>query len=141
MKTAEQMYAHMKNNGLGKGMFKRVELKHFKIIENMLMREVEVLTCFMGIHNYQTMTKHDGTYAYAITEENLILARKTLFNVNIDIVQLSDIKAIYKETGNVYGRIIFETDKGSLLVGIDNISLENVYESLESIVKNKNTNY
>lgn len=83
MKTAEQMYEYCLENNFGQGFTKKWGLKHFRVIEKNLLPNEEVLMTFIGLHNYQSMTKHDGNYAYAITNNRILIAQKKVIGENL----------------------------------------------------------
>lgn len=51
-------------------------VKHFKLIEESLLPHEEVKMPFIGLHNYIASTKHDGNFAYAVTNKRIIMAQK-----------------------------------------------------------------
>lgn len=76
MKTAKEMFNFCKKNKFGKGNTESWTLKHFTVIENQLSSGEDVLLCFVGLHNFVSMTKHDNNFAYAITNKRIIMAQK-----------------------------------------------------------------
>ena len=48
MKAANEMYEYIVKNKLGDRYAKRAYLKHFKLIEDSLFGDEEVIYCFMG---------------------------------------------------------------------------------------------
>lgn len=137
MRTSSQMVNHTRMNGLGKSLSKREDVKNFKEIERLLEQGEDVITCFIGLHNWQTMAKHEGMYAYAVTKERLIYSKKTMFNTNIGEVRVRDITDIHLEEGNIYGTLRIETRKDVLEIGVDNVTGNNIYNNLKDNVNIK----
>lgn len=63
------MYQYCIDNNCGQGMNLNWGIKHFTLIQNSLQSDEEVLMCFIGLHNYISMTKHDNNFAYAVTNK------------------------------------------------------------------------
>ena len=75
------------------------DLKHFSLIEDTLLSGETVYLVFEGLHNYQSTTKHDKNFAYAITSKRIILAQKKVIGSVLQTISLQ--KACY---GNHYHR-------------------------------------
>ena len=71
LNNAKQMYQYCIANNFGKGMNQNWGIKHFTLIQNSLQSDEEVLMCFIGLHNYISMTKHDNNFAYALPTNDL----------------------------------------------------------------------
>lgn len=67
MRTAEGMYQYCLDNKFGQGFNEKWGIKHFEVLEENLMNGEEALMTFIGLHNYQSTTKHENNFAYAIT--------------------------------------------------------------------------
>lgn len=71
--TAKEMFNFCKKTNSEKAI-QNHEL--FTVIENQLSSGEDVLLCFVGLHNFVSMTKHDNNFAYAITNKRIIMAQK-----------------------------------------------------------------
>ena len=76
MRTAEEMYEYCVENGYGSGFNRNNSIKHFKVIESALQPDEDILSVFIGLHNYQSMSKHDNNFAYALTNKRIIMGQK-----------------------------------------------------------------
>lgn len=76
MKTAVEMYQYCVNNNYGKGISKSWCEKHFNVIAKNLNPNEEVLMTFMGLNDFISMTKHNGNWAYAITNQRILVGQK-----------------------------------------------------------------
>lgn len=134
MKTAEEMIKYIDEHNLGKGMTKGWRKKHFKLAAEQLRSDEEALTCFMGLHNYNSPTKHNNFYAYVITNDRFIMAQDKLIGNNLQIVSRKHLNDIHKSTGLVYGVLTFDTFKETFNVGVDKITTDNIFEKAYSIL-------
>ena len=99
MSTAEGMYQYCVDNHFGSGFNKKWGIKHFGILEKNLMPDEEVYMTFIGLHNFESATKHDGNYAYAITNKRIIFGQKALAGEKFKSVYHEKINDITFETG------------------------------------------
>jgi hypothetical protein len=137
MKTAEQMYEYCLENNFGQGFTKKWGLKHFRVIEKNLLPNEEVLMTFIGLHNYQSMTKHDGNYAYAITNNRILIAQKKVIGENLKIVLLNNLNDVSTSTGMIMGTITFDTIREVFNVMVDKKQTNNIMSKIHDIVFDK----
>lgn len=110
MKTAQQMYDYSVKNGFGKGISGWGQ-KSFAVVEKQLLPDEEAIICFIGLHNYVSMTQHAGNYAYAITNKRLVLGQKKVIGEATQFVNLANINDITYSAGGIYGYITIDTFK------------------------------
>lgn len=146
--TAEDMYMYAKNNGYGSGLTANWGIKHFKIIENNLLSEEDVLMTFIGLHNYISSTKHDNNFAYAITNKRILMAQKKAIGETLKIVYLDNLNDITLDSGFVLGKMTIDTTKEIFNVGLDKISAKaicaeahNVIDKIKSYKTSKTVSY
>lgn len=107
MRTAQEMYNYSIENDFGKGTSSKQSLKHFKVIEDTLMKDEEVLMTFIGLHNFESLAKHENNYAYAVTNKRIIMAQKKLLaGENIKMVLLHLLNDISLETATGKGMVM-----------------------------------
>lgn len=142
MKTAEQMYQYTKKNHLGTNITLFIgpwlQRKHFKLIEDALSKDEEVLVAFTGRHHSEDMDsflKADGESdkafhnrveearggkvryfdchgftAYAITTAGrLIFARWVPFNNDYKSIPINNINTINPNTRILWGSLRIES--------------------------------
>lgn len=136
MRTAQEMYDYCLEHGFGQGFNKSWGQKHFGVIEKNLLPDEEVLMTFIGLHNYQSITKHDGNYAYAITNKRIIIAQKKLMGENLKVVLLNNLNDVSTSTGILMGTITFDTIKETFNVMVDKKQTNNIMSKVHEVVFN-----
>lgn len=132
MKTAEEMMKFIEENELGTGSSKKWNLRHLEVIENNLNDGEEVLLCFIGLHNYESATKHNNNFAYAITDSRFIMGQKKMIGENVQTVLRENLNDVTKSTGMIFGVITFDTFKEKFRVGVDSLTIDRIYESINN---------
>lgn len=140
MKTAKEMYQYCLDNGFGEGMTKGSALKHFGLIEDNLQEDETVLMTFIGILNYEGMTKHDYHHAYALTNKRFIIARKKFIGQSVQTVLLKMLNDTNINVGMVYGIIEFDTIKETFNVAVSKKHATNIQENIQKHLINLNEN-
>lgn len=97
---------------------------------------------FIGLHNYQSMTKHDSNFAYAITNKRIIMAQKqTIAGEKLQTVYLDNVNDITFSSGLALGVMTIDTIKETFNVGLDKKSAKAInakaVELLHSLKDNK----
>ncbi len=135
MNTADEMYKYAVEKGFGTGWNKTWGVKHFNVIERNLMPKEQVLMTFIGLHNYISVSKHDGNFAYAITNKRFIMGQKhLLFGEKIQTVYLEYINDITFKSGIALGTLTIDTIKEIFNVGMDKISAQAISEEIHKIL-------
>ena len=136
MKTAKEMYQYCLDNGFGEGMTKGSALKHFGLIEDNLQNDETVLMTFIGILNYESVTKHEHHHAYALTNKRFIIARKKFIGQSVQTVLLNLMNDININIGMVYGVLEFDTMKETFNVAVAKKHAVNIQESIQGYLLN-----
>lgn len=134
MRTAEEMYNYCLENGFGQGMTKKWALKHFKLIEENLQKDEEVLMTFIGLHNYVSATKHQHNFAYALTNKRFIMAQKKLIGQTVKTVLLDMLNDINTDIGMAIGVIKIDTVKETFSVGVNKNHAKNIQEKIQELL-------
>lgn len=134
MRTALDMYEYCIENNFGRGISEGWGLKHFGVIEKNLLPDEKVLMAFIGLHNYQSFTKHEKNYAYAITNKRIIMAQKKLIGENLKIVLLNNLNDVSARTGILAGTITFDTIKETFNVFVDKKQANNIMMKVHEVV-------
>lgn len=132
--TAEQMYQYCIDNGFGRGFNKRWGIKHFKLIEQALQKDEEVLMCFIGLCNSGPMSKYYGYFAYAVTNKRMIIAKQRLIGQVVQFVLLKNLNDVTANFGFAYGDIVFDTLKETFKVQVNVRSARNIHEKIHEIL-------
>lgn len=134
MKTAEEMYQYCLDNGYGEGMNRKWGIKHFTLIQDSLSADEDALMCFIGLHNYQSATKHDNNYAYTITNKRIIMAQKKVIGESIQTVAINNLNDITLKTGMVFGVITIDTMKEVFNIAIAKQHARNINEKIHDLL-------
>ena len=141
MRTAEEMYEYCVENGYGSGFNRNNSIKHFKVIEAALQPNEDALSVFIGLHNYQSMTKHDNNFAYALTNKRIIMGQKKVIGENCQIIAIENVSDITFSSGLVFGIITIDSFREKFNVAIDKVTAKNIYDVVHNVfytIKNNN---
>lgn len=136
MRTADEMYEYCVKNGYGSGFNKSNSIKHFKVIESALQPNEEVLSVFIGLHNYQSVSKHDNNYAYALTNKRIIMGQKKVIGENCQIIAIENVSDITFSSGLLFGIVTIDSFREKFNVAIDKATAKNIYEVVHSVFYN-----
>lgn len=134
MKTAQEMYQYCIDNGFGEGQNKKWGTKHFSLIEQALGNDEYAIMCFIGLHNYVSMTKHDSNFAYAITNKRIIMAQQKVIGQNFQTVAIDNLNDVTMTTGAVFGTIVIDTIKETFNVGVNKIVAKNINNVIHDVL-------
>lgn len=137
MRTAQEMVDYCDMYGLGKGMTKTWRFKHFEVVEEQLQPHEVVEICFIGLHNYISATNHNNYFAYAVTQDRMIVAQKKLVGQNLQSINLSNLNDITMSTGILWGVLTFDTFKEKINVAIDKSTISNIHNLLTGYLMTK----
>lgn len=144
MRTAQEMYQYCIKNGFGEGMSRTWGLKHFALIERALSKDEQVIMCFIGLHNYVSISKHDNNFAYAITNKRIIMAQQKVLGQNFQTVAIDNLNDITAKIGAIMGVIIIDTTKERFNVGVNSIQAKKInnviHDTLLSIKRKQSLN-
>lgn len=147
LKTAEEMYNYCSENKLGTGTSKGWAIKHFQLLLDNLKPNEEVYCVFIGLHNYKSLSKHDGNYAYALTNKRIIMAQHKLFGANVQSVNIENINDITLSKSGIggigIGTVCIDTFKETFNVGVNITFATNIYERAHEVwdmIRNQNKN-
>ena len=93
------------------------------------------------------MSKHDGNYAYAMTDKRIIMAQHKLLGANIQSVNIDNINDITMSKAGLMGIglgvVCIDTFKEKFNVGVNVTYAGNIYDRVHEvwdIIREKNTN-
>ena len=138
MNNDEQMYKYCIDNNFGKGISHKWAIKHFNIVSNNLIKDEQVKMCFCGLHNYVSMTKHDGYFAYAITNRRIMIAQKKVFGENFQSISLDNVNDVTFSSGLMLGIITIDTFKEKFNVSVDRKTGSSINDHIHEILLIKN---
>lgn len=141
MRTAAEMYDYCQGNNFGKGVSKKWALKHFGLLEKNLDSNENVLMCFCGLHNYISATKHDSTFAYAVTDRRIIMGQKKMIGEYFQSVSLNNLNDITFSSGMLMGIITIDTFKEKFNVAVDKVSGRNINDAIHNVLITNSNNH
>lgn len=110
--NGDELYNYCLQNKLGTGVTSSFAGKHFQLILDNLLADEEILVPFMGLHNYASSSKHDGAYAYALTNKRIIMAQKKIIGQDVVAINLDYVNNINMSKHMLRGYVTFETLNG-----------------------------
>ncbi|MFD4853896.1 PH domain-containing protein [Bacillus mycoides] len=134
MSSAEGMYQYCIDNKFGSGFNEKWGVKHFGVLENNLMNGEKVQMTFIGLHNYESTTKHDNNYAYAITNKRIMFGQKTLTGEKFKAVAHEKINDMTFETGLVFGVLTIDTPQEKFKVALDKASATSINNNIHQVL-------
>lgn len=134
MRTGEEMYDYCIKNGFGSGMTRNWGIKHFNLAAAELKSDEEVLMCFIGLHNYISMTKHDSNFAYVVTNKRFIMAQKKLIGETLQTVSLDNINDITFDSGIAFGIMTIDTIREKFNICLDKVSAKKINTKVHEIL-------
>ncbi len=138
MRTAEEMYNYCLENGFGQGMTRNWALKHFSLIEKNLAPDEEPIMCFIGLHNYKSITKHDNNYAYAVTNKRIMMAQKRIIGESFQSVLPDRLNDVSLGAGLLVGIITIDTMNETFNVMVGKTHAQNINQKIhEALTQSK----
>lgn len=128
MKTADEMLEFMKLHKLGSGVISANEKRHFKVLEKQLKTNEDIDVCFMGLHNFKSMSNHNGYWAYGLTKEKIIMTQNRVIGEHVLVVSLRNVNDVFMKTGIVWGILTIDTRDEVFNIAIDKNSIRNIHE-------------
>ncbi|MFM2565127.1 PH domain-containing protein [Bacillus sp. GX] len=134
LSCAEGMYQFCIDNKFGSGFNEKSGVKHFKVLEDNLMNGEKIHMTYIGMHDYQSTTKHDGNYAYAITNKRIMFGQKTMTGEKFKAVDHEKINYISFETGMLFGFITIDTPQEKFKVALDKGSAKSINNHIHQVL-------
>lgn len=128
--SAEALYDFCAKHGCGQGFSREWGIRHFRLISNTLQSDERLILPFIGLNGYKSMTKHDGNYAYAITDKRIIMSQQKAIGQHSKIVSLQNINDVSIEKNALMGVIVIDARGETLRIGLNSAIVQNVYEKL-----------
>ncbi|PDZ37676.1 hypothetical protein CN520_16245 [Bacillus cereus] len=134
LSCAEGMYQFCIDNKFGSGFNEKWGVKHFKVLEDNLMNGEKIHMTYIGMHDYQSSTKHDGNYAYAITNKRIMFGQKTMTGEKFKAVDHEKINDISFETGMWFGFLTIDTPQEKIKVALDKDSAKSINNHIHQVL-------
>ncbi|WP_321993276.1 PH domain-containing protein [Clostridium butyricum] len=129
------MYKYCVDNNYGSGWNEKWGVKHFRIIENNLMKDEVVYLVFIGLHNYVSATKNDSNFAYAITNKRIMIAQKNATSgEKFQTVLLDNINDITFKSGIVLATITIDSIKETFNVGLSKMFADQLNSKIHEVI-------
>lgn len=134
MKTAEEMYMYcVENQTNGADTTPEKSLDHFRAVQDAMDGDEYALSCFMGLHNYVSISRHENEFAYAVTDRRVIMGQKQTISSGLKIIPFTNLNDIIVATGTA-ASILIDADSGQTRVKVNNQVAENIKKKIEGIM-------
>lgn len=134
MRTAREMYEFCITNGYGKGFNEKTALGHFKVIEDNLLQNENVLMCVIGLLNLVSISKHDNNGAVVLTDKRLMYGQQKLFGVSgFKSIYIDKINDLTKSTNPLLTIITVDAIKETFNVALNKDFGNNAYKQLSEL--------
>ena len=130
--NGSEMYEYIENNKLGYELTKGFAIKHCDLLLSKLQPDEEILVPFLGLHNYQNPTKHDKTFAFALTNKRFVLAQKKIIGEAYQSIVLDNLNDITYNKGLLGGVLVVDTIKEKFNVYAQKQFIGNIYDLLHT---------
>lgn len=130
---ATSLYRYCIDNKLGSGFNETWGVKHFRIILDNLMDGEHIIFPFIGMHNYRSVTQHDGYFAYAVTNKRILMAQQKLIGQIFQSVSWQNVNDVTLDTGMVFGTLTIDTYKERFNVCIDKDSTRTISTRIHEV--------
>lgn len=130
LNVAEKMYQYCLEYGFGYGYNAEWGVRHFQVLERALQPKENVLMPFIGLHNYVSPSKHDGYYAYAITDRRLLMAHGKMLGEYVQGINLKNINDISMTKGIVVGTLIIDSLKEKFSVSVPVKCTQRIFDEM-----------
>lgn len=134
VRTASGMYQYCLDHNYGSGQTAKWAEKHFGLVERALDPDEEVKMCFIGLHNYKSLTKHDNNFAYAVTNKRVLMAQKRVIGEVLQSVSISQVNDVTFKSGLAVGILTIDTIKEVFNVALDKGRAKNISEKLHTLL-------
>ncbi len=144
LRTPDEMYDYCVKNGFGWGITRFWAIKHFELIANSLMPNENICAVFIGLYSAGSMKGHDNFYAYAVTNQRIIVAQKRLIGEKLKSVSIDHINDIIMVRSGIVGvglgTVQVNTIRGKFSVTANVNVAKNIYEVLHQALNEAKEN-
>jgi hypothetical protein len=125
MRTAEELFTYFQENRYGPSWSQQQGLKHFQVVANALEEGETVLMTFVGQQNYVTNNKHEGYFAYAITDKRLVMGQKhPVAGDKLKTLPIESIQDLSFEIGMAFCPVTVKLEDSTFNIGLEKQSAE-----------------
>ena len=130
MYDAIELYHLSTSDDYGHGLNKAWALKHFNIVANEIMSDEKVYMSFCGVHNYINILNNDLTYAYVLTNKQLVVGHKCLIGYRVHSVNMKCLNDVKIRRGILWSTVIIDTFKEKIKITTKHNTAQNIYQGL-----------
>lgn len=139
LKTANEMYRYSCDNGFGAGFGKNWGNKNFLLLEKKMNSDEASFLTFVGLHRFHSMSAHQRNFAYAITNQRIIMGQVRSFGrIRLESIPLNAIMNISFDNDKDIGvmKILLPDDAITIGMGSDTITaLSKTLEELLPLIQ------
>lgn len=119
MKTASEMYQYSCSNGFGAGFGKNWGRKTFLLLQNKMEPGETAFLTFVGLHRFHSMSAHQRNFAYAITDQRIIMGQVRSFGrIRFESVPLNAVLNISFDSDKDIGVMKIMLPDNAITVGM-----------------------
>lgn len=136
MTKAHEMIQYVIDNKYGNlTLSKSAATKSFTMIERNLLPDEVVLTCFYGLHNHISMSKHDYEHAYALTNKRFVFCRAGFWTGgDFKTINANGITSVNSQKYLLSTKIVINYVGGVLNVLIQERDCERLVNELSALI-------
>jgi hypothetical protein len=141
LKTAKEFRDYIIDNKLANSVSVSLSwtTKHFQLILDDLHPNEKIFAVFVGLYGYKGGIANQGNFAFAITNERLILAQKQIIGSVLQSVNLEHINDVTLDRAGLWKAaginvLCIDTLKEKIYVGINTLYAKNVLSCVSQAI-------
>lgn len=131
-RKAQELYEFCCKFGYGSGYNDKWGVKHFQLLVDSLLPGEQILFPFIGIRNFQSMSKHEKHFAYAVTNKRIVCAQKKVVGQIVQSVSWNNVNDVTLKSGIAFGVVTIDTFKETFNVAITPESAQKVFTKIHT---------
>lgn len=135
LKTADKMYQYSCDNGFGTGFGKSWGLKNFTLLQRKMEPGETAFITFVGLHRFHSMSAHQRNFAYAITDQRIIMGQVRFFGrIRFESVPLNAVMNISFDNDKDIGVMKILLPEDAITIGMSRDSTTALSNRLEQLL-------
>ncbi|MEG2177175.1 MAG: PH domain-containing protein [Oscillibacter sp.] len=119
LRTAEELYQYSLEHNLGTGLGRNWGITNFRLVEKKLEPGEKAFLSFVGLHQFRSMSSHQRNFAYAITNQRILMGQvRTFGRIRFQSVPLNEILNISFDNENSIGVMKILLDGDAVTIGM-----------------------
>lgn len=119
LETAKEMYEYSCSHGFGTGIGRKSGLRNFEYLRTRLEKDEKVFLTFIALHDFRSMSCHKRNFAYALTNQRLVMAQVRFFwRYRFQAIPLNQIRSIGLDYDRSVGVMHIYLENDTLSIGM-----------------------